>query len=119
MDFFIDKKQGEDFYSLVIEKGDIKIADRKDEIKQRIVFNLMTFRNENKFYSEAGTDYVNNIFPYEIEDVILQDEFKNSVLKTRGVLSLSSFSIQQESEKMRVDFLVETEEGEIKISELV
>lgn len=117
MDFKIDINPGDTFYSMQIEAGDIKITDLKEEIKQRVIFNLKTFKGENLFYSTSGTDYVRNVFPYEAEDITLQDEFKRVMLGTTGVLSINSFSVTQERETLKVNASLSTEDGEIKISE--
>lgn len=115
MDFELKKVAGTDFYEMTIENGDIKIIGEKEEIQQRIMINLSTFKGENVANPNVGLDYFNNVFPFNAEDVTLQDAFKEIILNTTGVLSLIFFEITQEKETLIVKATVDTEEGDIPI----
>ncbi len=114
-DFKLKKNPDTLQYDIVISAGDYEVVSEKEEILQRNVINLSTFRGENFADSEGGTDYYNNIFPYSAEDITLQDEFKSRILGTRDTLSIDNFLVTQSDNTLTVSANLTTENGEIQL----
>jgi hypothetical protein len=115
MDYALEKKPGNDYFSLKIENGDFGVKDQKIEIQQRVLFNLLVFRGENFASPFSGLDYLNNVFPFEAEDITPQDAFKQAILQTTGVISLKEFNLTQELESLKLKTVIDSEDGEIEI----
>lgn len=97
--------------------GKLDVVDGIDEIKNRLICNVMTYRGELFTDPTFGTDYFNNVFGKEVTDTELIDEMKASILNTRGVTEIKSFNISRPdgSRDATLTAQVLTTQGEIDL----
>jgi len=103
------------YYDVVIENGRLQMVDGIEEIKNRLICNLMVFRGENFTDTTFGVDYHNNVFGRDVTDQVMIDEFKAAILKTRGVKEIVTFDITMEDRTAILRSMVKTTEGEVDL----
>ncbi len=105
------------YHDIVFELGKLQLVDGIDEIKNRILSGLNTYKGENYTNVSYGTDYYNNVFPNSTDDTTTIDELKSNILKTRGVIGLKTFSLSTpDSERVSVlSSQVLTTQGQIDL----
>jgi hypothetical protein len=109
------------------QNGDLAIIDNKmhlvednDEIQQRLKQNLKTFLGEWFLDTTLGIPYFQLIFQTHTPISIIEDIFKDEILKTKGIVELLEFSLKKYDKKTRkltIDFKVKTLNGSIALRE--
>jgi hypothetical protein len=104
-------------YDIFFDAGKLQTVTRKQEIANRLVCNLSVYIGENFTDVSFGTDYHNNVFGHDVTDIITIDTLKASILETRGVVSIKTFSLTLGSDRVgQLVSTVLTTEGELEIT---
>ncbi len=76
MDIFVEKIfDGEGnlrYYDIAFAVGKLKVVDGIDEIGNRLLVNLNTYKGENFRNVSHGVDYFNNVFNHEVTYTVTQ-----------------------------------------------
>ncbi len=104
-------------WDVFFEAGQLQTVTRKQEIANRIICNLSVYIGENFTDVSFGTDYHNNVFGHDVTEIVTIDTLKASILNTRGVLSIKTFSLVLDDNRIgQLVSTVLTTEGEIEIT---
>jgi hypothetical protein len=104
-------------WDIFFDSGSLQTVSRKLEIANRLICNLSVYIGENFTDVSFGTDYHNNIFGHDVTDIVTIDTLKASALNTRGVISIKTFSLVLDGDRIgQMTSTVLTTEGEIEIT---
>ncbi len=103
---------------IAIENNDIVFITSIDEVRQRLLENLNTFKGEWFLDLEMGIPYYQDISKKNIDLNVIESVFKDAILDSPGVLELLDFSldIDNSSRQLDVNFTARASEGEIVIN---
>ena len=102
---------------IAIENNDIVFVTGVDEVRQRLLENLRTFKGEWFLNLEKGIPYYQDILKKNINLDVIETILKDAILASPGVLELLDFSLELNARQLDVNFTVMASEGEIVISE--
>ena len=98
-----------------IENNQIVLTDGKDSIRQHLDIRLKLFSKEWFLDQRLGVPYFEDILKKNPSFVVVDAIFKNTILNTRGVTELLSFSLDFDAatRKLIIAFEVDTTDGVI------
>lgn len=116
----IDLKLNTLTHDLAVEKGDLAIVNRGDEIAQNLKIRLLFIAGEWFLDTTVGVPYFESIWIKNPNPDLVDDIFKSTILETDEVTELleydSNFDTQQR--QYSVSFKVQTTFGELSIQGL-
>lgn len=106
---------------LDIQTGDLYLNDPLEAIRQHLVSNLRSFKQEWFLNLDQGVPYFQEVLRKNPNPVVIDAIFKEAIINTVGVNELTSFELTFDTvqRKMILDFSVDTIEGEINFDGLV
>ena len=109
----------DDNNDIAIENNDIVLITAVDEVRQRLLVNLRTFKGEWFLDLEMGIPYYQDILKKNIDINVIETILKDAILASPGVLELLDFSLELDNSNRHLDvnFTARASEGEIVISE--
>jgi len=104
---------------LVIENNDFVFLEGVDYVKQKLSRDLKTFLGECFMDTTIGIPYFQEIFIKGTTINRIAAIYKAAILQTFGVIEILDFNMDYNNanRNLIIDFLVNSEEGTIKISE--
>ncbi len=111
----------DDNNDIAIENNDIVLITAVDEVRQRLLENLRTFKGEWFLDLELGIPYYQDILKKNIDLNVIETILKDAILDSPGVLELLDFSLDLDdsTRQLDVNFTVRASEGEIVINETI
>ncbi len=104
-------------YDVVMNLGQLQTVTGKEEIKNRIICNLMVYIGENFTDTTFGTDYHNNVFGHDVADIVMISTLQESILNTRGVVSVEAFNLTLDSSRTaQLTAVVLTTDGQVELT---
>lgn len=105
---------------LELTSGDVSLTTGSDSIDQHIRSNIRAFRGEWFLNLDDGVPYFQEVFKKNQSPAVVDAIFKEAILKTTGVIELTEFEINYDTDKRKLilDFSVNTVEGEINFDGL-
>lgn len=113
------------------EDGDIEIANNQfslatgsEEIRQRLKQNLKTFLGEWFLDTTIGVPYFQIVFDKSSPSSLIDDVFKDAILKTKGVVEIVEFKeldLNVGTRELTVDFSYRDEfsDGVLDFNEVI
>lgn len=108
--------------------GDLKITnnnfsivtDEQVVVGQRLFQNLRTFLGEWFLDNRIGVPYYEIVFEKGVSPDLVNDVFKDAIIKTEGVVELKTFNPLDldPSRALQVTFNARTLEGDVEVNEL-
>ena len=106
---------------IAIENNDITIISGTQEVRQRLLQNLKSFRGDWFLNLTSGVPYFENIFRKDYDIEVIGTVIKDAIINTVGVMELLDFdlSIDDSARTLNLSFNVRTIDETITISEVL
>ena len=106
---------------IAVENNDIVIITSAEEVRQRLLQNLRSFRGDWFLNLDAGVTYFENVFRKDYSIEVINTLLKDVILNTPGVMELLSLetNIDDTIRQLSVAFEVKTVDETISINEVI
>jgi hypothetical protein len=104
---------------LLISENNIQLVNSIDEIQQRVYNNLKTVQGDCFLNLELGVPYYQDVLQKGIDLKVLGTIFKNAILDTEGVTTITKFILDYDNTKrqLNLDFTFVAENETITVQE--
>jgi len=103
-----------------IVNNNIVLVTSSDEVRQKVLQNLRTFRGEWFLDTTIGVPWFQSILKKRPVPSVVESLIKLEILNTIGVIELLKFDATlNSSRQLEIDFTLRSQQGEIQISEVI
>lgn len=102
-----------------IENNDFVLIDGIDLVKQLVQENLRTFLGEAFSDVTVGVPYFQEILKKGVEINTVSSIIKDTILQTKGVISLKSFELDFDERNLSVQTQIQAKDGIIILNEVL